>query len=227
MASIYCSNCGKMIRETSNFCQFCGAAQHGDEAAVYRAQEPTIVNTVGAQAVANAHKPHSAHKKAKPGIINKKNLCGRAKWSFVIGYLKYTGIIFLLLLGGLIIEPLMSAGALIFYIFTLYIFASLVHGYFYYGIDEYSFNMEYGIIHKKHISIPFDKIHNVNITRTFTDRILGLARIEIETSGNSLFHKNDVIGGNITTAEGMLPGLTLKQAEKVHDILLERRSGAE
>lgn len=216
-----------MIRESSNFCQFCGAAQHGDEAAVYRAQEPTIINTVGAQAVASSHKAHPSHKKPKSGIINKKNLSGRAKWSFVLGYTKYTGIVLLLLLAGLIIQPLIFGAALLFYIFSLYIFASLVHGHFYYGIDEHGLNVEYGIIHKRHVSIPFDKIHNVNITRTFTDRLLGLARIEIETSGNSLFHKNDVVGGNITTAEGMLPGLSLLQAEKVHDLLLERKSDSQ
>lgn len=223
--SIYCSNCGQLIPATSNFCHYCGAAQHGEEAAVYRAQKPAIVNSVGAQAVALAEKPQldSDNKDTpKTAVIPRQNLCGRAKWSFVIGYLTYTGIILLLFVIGLIVDPLIFSGAILFYIFSLYVFASLVHSYFYYEIDESSFNKEYGVLHKKNVSIPFHKIHNVNITRSVSDRMLGLARIEIETSGNSPFQRNDIGGGNFTTAEGMLPGLTLKQARKVHDLLLER-----
>jgi membrane protein YdbS with pleckstrin-like domain len=222
MASIYCSNCGKLIRATSNFCQLCGAAQHGDEAAVYRAENPAIVNSVGAQAVAHAHKPPASPKKSQDEIIPKQHLCGRAKWSFVLGYLIYTGIIALLLIIGIIFDPVIFGLAILFYIFTLYIFASLVHSYFYYEINHIGFNKEYGILHKKHVSIPFDKIHNVNIIRSVSDRILGLARIEIETSGSNKFQQSNVVGGNLTTAEGMLPGLTLKQAQKVHDLLLEK-----
>ena len=226
MASIYCSNCGKLIPSVSNFCRFCGAAQHGDAAAVYRAQKPAIINAVGAQAAAHSEKI-PAEKAAKESVIPKRHLCGRARWSFVIGYSTYTGIIALLLVLGIIFDPLIFSLAIIFYIFTLYIFASLVHSYFYYWIDEIGFNMEYGIINKRNVSIPFNKIHNVNIIRSVSDRILGLARIEIETSGNALLEKSNIVGGNITAAEGLLPGLTLKQAKKVHDILLEKSTPEE
>lgn len=215
-----------MIPTTSNFCKFCGAAQHGDEAAVYRAHAPTIVNAVGAQAIAQAQKPQPVQEN-KDEIIPKRHLCGRAKWSFVIGYLTYTGIIGLLLLIGIVLNPLIFGLAVVAYVFVLYIFASLVHSYFYYWIDENSFNTEYGIIQKNNTSIPFNKIHNVNITRSLSDRILGLARIEVETSGNALLQKNNMVGGNMTAAEGLLPGLTLKQAKKVHDILLEKSTPEE
>lgn len=223
MTSIYCSNCGQLIKATSNFCQFCGAAQHGDEASVYRAGNPAIVNSVGAQAVAQAGKSQPAAIKPKKSI-SRQRLCGRARWSFVIGYLTYTGIILLLLVIGVVLNPIIFISAIVFYVFVLYIFASLVHSYFYYGIDEHGFNVEYGVLHKRNVSIPFDKIHNVNITRSVSDRILGLARIEVETSGSSLLQKNDIVGGNVTAAEGILPGLKLKQAQKVHDLLLEKSS---
>jgi len=226
MASIYCSNCGQLISATSNFCLFCGAAQHGDEAAVYRAQAPTIVNTVGAQAIAQAQKPPAVIEN-KDEIIPRRHLCGRARWSFVIGYLTYTSIIALLLLIGIVFNPLIFGPAVLVYIFVLYLVAALVHRYFYYWIDERGFNTEYGIIQKNNTSIPFNKIHNVNITRSLSDRILGLARIEVETSGNALLHKTNVVAGNMTAAEGLLPGLTLKQAKKVHDILLEKSTPEE
>ncbi len=226
MASIYCSNCGQLISATSNFCLFCGAAQHGDEAAVYRAQAPTIVNAVGAQAIAQAQKPPAVIEN-KDEIIPRRHLCGRARWSFVIGYLTYTSIIALLLLIGIVFNPLIFGPAVLVYIFVLYLVAALVHSYFYYWIDERGFKTEYGIIQKNNTSIPFNKIHNVNITRSLSDRILGLARIEVETSGNALLHKTNVVAGNMTAAEGLLPGLTLKQAKKVHDILLEKSTPEE
>ncbi len=226
MASIYCSNCGQLITATSNFCQFCGAAQHGDEASVYRAQAPTIIHEVGAQAIAQAQKPPTVIEN-KDEIIPRRHLCGRARWSFVIGYLTYTGIIALLLLIGIVFNPLIFGPAVLVYIFVLYLMAALVHSYFYYWIDERGFNTEYGIIQKNNVSIPFNKIHNVNITRSLSDRILGLARIEVETSGNALLQKTNVVAGNMTAAEGMLPGLTLKQAKKVHDILLEKSTPEE
>lgn len=226
-ADIYCSNCGQLIPVTSNFCRFCGAAQHGDQASVYRAQEPTIVNAVGAQAIAEAQKTQAEKQRKKDEIITKRHLCGRARWSFVIGYLTYTGIIVLLLVIGIIINPLIFGASIAGYIFILYLFASLAHNYFYYWIDENGFNTEYGIIQKRNVSIPFNKIHNVNITRSLSDRILGLARIEVETSGNALLQKSNIIGGNVTAAEGLLPGLTLKQAKKVHDILLEKSTPEE
>ena len=225
MASLYCSNCGQLIEAVSNFCKFCGAAQHGEEAAVFRAQKPTIVNSVGAQAVAQAEKASSEAQ--NNSLISRRHLCNRAKWSFVLGYFTYTSIIALLLLIGIIIDPLVFGGSLVLYLFSLYVFASLVHSYFYYGVDERGFNMEYGILNKRNVSIPFSKIHNVNIIRSVSDRILGLARIEVETSGNSPFQRSNVGGGNMTTAEGMLPGLTLKQAKKVHDLLLERSAATE
>lgn len=222
MASIYCSNCGQLIPAASNFCKFCGAAQHGEEASVFRAQKPAIADPVGAQAVAQTQKVLSSDDVSKDQQIPRRHLCSRAKWSFVLGYLTYTGIILLLFLIGLIFDPVIFGGAIVFYIFSLYIFASLVHSYFYYEVDEHGFNMEYGILNKRKVSIPFDKIHNVNITRSVSDRILGLARVEIETSGNESPQKSEIVGNNSTFAEGMLPGITLKQAQIVHDLLLEK-----
>ncbi len=203
MADLYCSNCGKLIEDKSNFCKFCGASQHVEAEPAAKPQESSV----------------------DPGdLVPRQHLSGRAVWSFVIGYITYTGIILLLLVIGVILNPLIFISAIGFYFFALTIFASLVHGYFYYEVNETGFGMEYGILQKRHVSIPFEKIHNVNINRSVIDRMLGLARVEIETSGSS-FHEKSSLGGNVTAAEGMLPGLTLQQAQKVHDVLLKYSDG--
>jgi membrane protein YdbS with pleckstrin-like domain len=244
MIKIYCSNCGQMIPESSKFCRFCGAAQHGQQSAVFQASAPTIaldsINSVQQekqqqqqqQQYANTNPPTDENhnrqdtdstQAIEPNVyIPRKKLCKSVVWSFYISYLQISGIILLILMFGIIYYPIIIVGAIIIYLIILWIIAQIVYDHFYFSVDENGFQKEHGVIHKYQVSIPYQQIQNVNITRSLTDRVLGLARINIETAGSSKDEKRDVVGGSKTMAEGHLPGLTMKEAIKVHDLLLHK-----
>lgn len=225
MSKIYCSNCGQLIPEYSNFCRYCGAAQHGGEAAAYRAEAPTVNHTPGVLAVAQAQLESEKSEEGKMEYIPRRHLCPRVKWSFIIGYINLTWILILLLLIGIFFDPLVFGGGLLLYFILLFAIANLAYNNFYYTVDEAGFNKEYGIIHKRHATIPYSKIQNVNITRSITDQVLNLARIDIETAGSSAETRREVVGGSSSLAEAHLPGLTIPQAKKLHDALLQNAKG--
>jgi uncharacterized membrane protein YdbT with pleckstrin-like domain len=222
---IYCSNCGKLIPESSKFCRYCGASQRGPKASIYKAEEPALGRTAVKAAEKNVQSnasPRSQPEEDHPDYIKRRNLSPRVKISFIIGYLQKTSIIPLLLLVGLVFEPLIFTAALILYGITLYVTSALAYNHFFYGINELGFQKEYGIIHQQRVSIPYDKIQNVNINRSLIDRMLGLARLNIETAGTASVDDRYVVGGSSSKAEAHLPGVTLEQAKKIHDLVVRQ-----
>jgi membrane protein YdbS with pleckstrin-like domain len=221
MSQIYCSNCGKLIPENSNFCRFCGASQHGPEAGIYQAESPTLGRTAVQAAEKTRKNPLKDTKdKGKNQYIKRRSLCPRVKISFIIGYLQKTSILPILLLVGLVFDPIVFGGAFLLYALALYVSAALAYNYFFYSIDEMGFQKEYGIIHKQSVSVPYGNIQNVNISRSLVDRMLGLARLNIETAGSASIDDRYVVGGSSSKAEAHLPGVTLEQAKKVHDLVV-------
>lgn len=222
---IYCSNCGKLIAESSKFCRYCGASQHGAKSSVYMVESPEL----GRAAVKATEKNAAAKVKPKPkendpDIIKRRNLCPRVKISFIIGYLRKTAIVLLLLATGLVFEPLIFGSAIILYFIVLYVAAALAFNHFFYGVNELGFQKEYGFIHQRRVSVPYDKIQNVNITRSLIDRMLGLARINIETAGSASIDDRYIVGGSSSKAEAHLPGVTLEQSKKIHDLVVRQIS---
>lgn len=69
----------------------------------------------------------------------------------------------------------------------------------------------YGIIAKRYVTIPYEKIQNVDITRSFLARILGLSSLLIQT-----------VGASAIGAEGSLPGILHKTAEQMRDEVVRR-----
>ncbi len=222
MASIYCSNCGRLITEESNFCRYCGAAQHGIAAAAYRANAPVIKHAIGASAILQSQQDEVVQVKGSKEIkyLTGQHLAPAVRFSFMISYMRISSVLILLMATGLFFDPLLFGSIFGVYLIFLYLFSSLAYNNFIYSVDESGFIKEYGVISKSQSAIPYDRIQNVNITRGLADRLLGLARIDIETAGTSSSKVKDIIGGSYSSAEGHLPGLTLKQAKKVHDILL-------
>jgi putative membrane protein len=223
MDRIYCSNCGKLIAKTSKFCRYCGASQHGPKASIYKIENPAL----GRTAVKAAEKEAGPKKKIKPpspgddpDYIRRRNLCPQVKISFIIGYLQKTSVIPILLLVGWVFEPLIFSAALILYGITLYVMSALAYNHFFYGINELGFQKEYGIIHQQRVSVPYDKIQNVNVTRSLVDRMLGMARVNIETAGSASIDDRYIVGGSSSKAEAHLPGVTLEQAKKIHDLVV-------
>lgn len=223
-AQIYCSNCGNLIGVDSNYCRYCGAAQHGEASALYRAQAQPIehVTTVSAPAVvqANTHTKHLEHE-----VIANRLLAPQAIWLFFINYNLRMIIVIPLLILGIYYQPLFI-GIFAAYEIILFFIAWVVYNHFHFTIDKHGFQKEYGIIHKRGVTVPFDQIQNVNIIRTLIDRMLGIAKIEIETAGSSSIAKREIIGNVRSKAEGLLPGLTLADARHIHDVLLQKKDAS-
>jgi len=107
-------------------------------------------------------------------------------------------------------------------IIIFYFWAKLTYNCWKYEITEDALRIERGVIWKKYISIPYERIQNVDINRGVLARILGLGALNVQTAGYS--------GGGgryglLTAAEGNLPGLNINIAEQLRDDLIKRAKG--
>lgn len=94
-----------------------------------------------------------------------------------------------------------------------------------YELRDDGFRKEYGVIWKKYVTIPYERIQNVDIYRGLLGRILGLSDLEIQTAGMSaIVSRFSGIGGE--GAEGRLPCVSREEAEKVRDELIRRARGS-
>jgi uncharacterized membrane protein YdbT with pleckstrin-like domain len=92
--------------------------------------------------------------------------------------------------------------------FPSYLWIHLEYISFTYELTEKELVIRQGILTRKTIVIPYEKIQNVNSTRTVLERLLGLATLTIETAGT-----------NVGASEAFLPGITKK------DILIKEIMG--
>ena len=126
--------------------------------------------------------------------------------------------LFLILIISLIIDGYFMP--ILFFIFVgclfalmvLYIVAQLEYRYYHYQLKEEGFYKERGIIAKKYVTIPYEKIQNIDIYQPLMARLLKLYIVKIQTAGNS----------GISSAEGILPGLSQSEAETLKNELLRR-----
>jgi len=100
----------------------------------------------------------------------------------------------------------------VLYIVLCFIVAKLSYRYYKYELTDITFRKEQGIIWKKYVSIPYDRIQNVDIYRSLWARLLGLSDIHIHTAG---------VGG-VAMGEGRLPGLTREAAEQMREEIIMR-----
>ncbi len=91
-----------------------------------------------------------------------------------------------------------------------FVWAKLTYHFYRYELTDAGFKKELGVIWKRYITIPYDRIQNVDINRGILARILGLSNISIQTAG--------AMGG----AEGRLPGISREIAEQLRDELIQR-----
>lgn len=80
------------------------------------------------------------------------------------------------------------------------------------------------MIWKKYVTIPYERIQNVDIYRGIFARILGLSDLQIQTAGMSATVGSYGISG--AGAEGRLPGVSQEEAEKLRDELVKRAHGS-
>jgi len=102
-----------------------------------------------------------------------------------------------------------------------YIWAPLTYKSWKYEFTNNSFRIERGVIWKRYVSIPYDRIQNVDIYRGILTRMLGLSALKIQTAGLGGSYRN-AFGG----AEGSLPGLDRKKAEELRNELIRRAQEA-
>lgn len=155
-----------------------------------------------------------------------KQLDPRAVWLFFITTV--ARCLFLLIIVGLsaigaIAESVKVQGEFSGVIVTLavfigflglmYLWARLSYKYYLYELTADGFRKESGVITKKYVTIPYDRIQNVDIYRGLLSRMLGLSDLHIQTAGASSAK---------VTAEGRLPGLAAADAEKMRDELIKR-----
>ncbi|HEX8241645.1 MAG TPA: PH domain-containing protein [Allosphingosinicella sp.] len=84
---------------------------------------------------------------------------------------------------------------------------------FRYGVGAAEIVIESGILHRNRRSIPFDRVQDVDIERTFLARVLGLAKVRIETGA----------GGK---DEGLLDSVSVAEANRLRETVRASRSGA-
>lgn len=97
-----------------------------------------------------------------------------------------------------------------------YFWAQLSWKYYRYELTPNGFRKESGVIWKRYVTIPYDRIQNVDVLRGPLARILGLSDLHIQTAGMSA-------GANgVAASEGRLPGISKEEADSLRDELIER-----
>ena len=66
-----------------------------------------------------------------------------------------------------------------------FVWAKLTYHFYRYELTDAGFRKELGVIFKKYVTIPYDRIQNVDIYRGILARMLGLSDLKIQTAGAS------------------------------------------
>jgi putative membrane protein len=93
----------------------------------------------------------------------------------------------------------------------------LTYRFWRYEIGDEAFKMEQGVIWKRYVSIPYERIQNVDIHRGVFARIFGLSDLRIQTAGFG-----GMYGSWGHFAEGNLPGIEREKAERLREELIAK-----
>lgn len=102
-----------------------------------------------------------------------------------------------------------------------FIWSQLSYHFYKYELREDGFRIEHGVIWKKYVTIPYERIQNVDIYRGLLARLLGLSDLNIQTAGMST-----PVGSYGGASEGRLPGLSPEVAEELRDELIKKARGS-
>src|SRR3990167_9460200 len=101
-----------------------------------------------------------------------------------------------------------------------FVWAKLTYHFYRYELLDNGFRKESGVIYKKYVTVPYDRIQNVDINRGILARILGLSDLNIQTAGASaIVSRYGLMGGG---AEGRLPAVSMAVGEQLRDELIQR-----
>lgn len=85
---------------------------------------------------------------------------------------------------------------------------------FEYRVGQREIRIDSGILSRRHRSIPFDRIQDVDITQGPVARLLGLAEVKFETGGG---------GAGPNSEEGVLHAITLERAHQLRELIRSSR----
>lgn len=160
-----------------------------------------------------------------------KNLDPKAVWLFMFSRTLLIDVIIFIIVFSLILaitvnDEAESSGAVIFLLYlialilaglTSYIWAKLTYKYYRYELSRDAYHSEKGVVIKKYISIPYERIQNVDMNRGILSRILGLSDLDIQTAGRSTAGFSN---------EGRLPGIDKEEAVRLRDELIKMAKSA-
>ena len=158
----------------------------------------------------------------------------KSVWLFFIGsiFRRFIFIIIFVIYGAAILSDLDKDASLFGFLNWLWviipalliffwIWAKLTYRFYWYELREDGFRKESGIIWKKYVTVPYDRIQNVDIYRGVIARILGLSDLQIQTAGTAGVAQGGLFG-RARAPEGQLPGLSREVAEQLRDELVKR-----
>ena len=100
-----------------------------------------------------------------------------------------------------------------------YIWAKYSYKFYKYELTENEFKKELGVIRKKYVTIPYDRIQNIDMHRGIIDRLLGITGLDLQTAGSSgsSSRRRGMFRGE---AEGYIPGLAHEDAEALREEIM-------
>jgi membrane protein YdbS with pleckstrin-like domain len=104
---------------------------------------------------------------------------------------------------------------IIFVIVASEIYAQMSYNRWFYEFTKDGLRLERGIIWKKYSNVPYERIQNIDINRGIIARMLGFSSIMIQTAGYSAQ----------TQAEGHIPAVEMKEAEKIRSLIMKKITG--
>lgn len=145
-------------------------------------------------------------------------LTGVITWLFLF-FIFIIPISVSLLSGGIVEAGLiffMFFFGLIWSFFIPFPFAHLIYENYRHELQKDRVYIERGIIWKKYVSIPYERVQNVDISRGPLARLLGLSDLQIQTAGASTPY---------VLSEGRIPGIAVEEANKLREEILSKISG--
>lgn len=127
------------------------------------------------------------------------------------------GLAWPLLIGGVAFsggDPLLTAGVVVLAVLGLAVLVAwevAYHRRFEYELTRESLDIRSGVFSRREREIPLRRVQNVDVTRSFVARILGLAEVDVETAG----------GGS---TEANLRFVGREEAERLQTEVRERRA---
>jgi len=104
-----------------------------------------------------------------------------------------------------------------------YLWAGLYWNKYQFVLGQERITITCGVIGKRVVNIPYERVQNVNIWRGVLDRIFGLYSVQIETAGGFGIRGTGGYGTRMT-AEGEILGLT--NPEPIAEFILSKSKGS-